>query len=272
MFAADFVIEKFLPGTSDLRVGDEVLLNATLVSDGVEYNAIEGVVTIPPVFVIDRVITGNSFVSVWLENPADFSVDTIRFSGITPAGYNQERGTVFSIVLRAVTPGSGIVGLADIGIYKNDGLGTREDIRASRPTFGIREIRKDELPYLIAVKDTTPPLAFSAEIVSDHDLFDGEYVLVWNTRDLGSGIVSYDVIERNRVFKQVNSPYLLENQRLNGKIKVVAYDHEGNNQVTEIIPPGKVCVGVDCFSPVKLAVIFAIVVFVLIILWRKSRK
>jgi hypothetical protein len=118
---------------------------------------------------------------------------------------------------------------------------------------------------LIAVKDSTPPLAFTAEIVSDHDLFDGEYVLVWNTRDLGSGIASYDVIERNRVFKQVSSPYVLENQRLNGKIKVVAYDHEGNTQTAEIIPPGKVCIGVNCFGYIELIAV------VLALIWRKFR-
>ena len=270
--AAEIAVEKFLPETNELKVGDEILLNVTLISEGTEYNAIEGMMKVPPIFTIDKVITGSSFISVWLESPTEFKDDTINFSGITPAGYNQEKGSVFSVVLKAVVSGGGSLTLADIAAYKNDGLGTRESIDNSSLLLRVREAREGELPYLIAVKDNTPPTEFSIEIVSNSDLFDGKYALVWNTRDLGSGIAAYDVYEGNRVFKQVNSPYLLENQHLNGKIKVVAYDHEGNMRATEIIPPGKVCVGVDCFSYAKLAVIFSLVVIVLVILCRNSKQ
>jgi hypothetical protein len=272
LFAASISLEKVLPAGSDLKVGDEVLVNVNLLSEGVEHNAVEGVLKIPPIFTIEKIVTGNSFVTVWLEDPSRFDGDTIDFSGITPSGYNKETGLVFSVVLKAVGFGAGGVTFTEGSVYENDGLGTISELRDRELELRIRSIKDGEVPYLISVRDVTPPEEFKVELVKSPDLFEGRYALVWNTRDQGSGIRSYDVHEGRRVFKQVSSPYSLENQHLNGKIKVVAYDNEGNVRISELDQDHKICIGVDCLSYMQLVVIFALVVIALVILWIKSRK
>lgn len=270
VFAGDVFISQELPKTNDLKVDDQILVNINLNSQGTEYNAVEGVLNIPKIFEIEKVVTGNSFISVWLENPVNFSNSIVEFSGIAPAGYNKETGLIFSIVLKVKDAGFGNLELENLGLFENDGLGTRENIREKKLSFNTRSRGSDEDPYLISVKDTTPPEEFEIKIIKDQNLSDGLYTLVFSAIDKGSGVKSYDVFEGRHVFKQENSPYVLENQRLNGKIKVVATDHEGNGQTAEITPPGKVCVGASCFG--AGFVIGLVVIVVLVILWRKLKK
>ena len=272
IFAADFLITKELPKTNDIKVGDEVLVNVNFLAEGVNYNTFEGVLTIPPNFEIINAVTGNSFVTIWLEDPANFISNTIDFSGITPSGYNKETGLLFSLVVKAKTPGSGMFSLKDIAVYKNDGLGTKENISNKSLSLAIRENTEGEEPYRISVKDTTPPEEFNIELLKDPNLFEGKHTLVWSAVDKGSGIASYDIFEGRNVFKHVMSPYVLENQRLNGKIKVVAYDHEGNTRESTIIPPGKSCVGDTCFGIVETGIGVFILVVLLFIIWRKRKK
>lgn len=272
IFAADVILEQALPQTSDIKVGDEVLIVVSMVSEGVEHNAIEGVLIVPPIFEIDRVITGNSFVTVWLEDPAEFNDGQIRFSGITPAGYNRENGVVFSVVLKALSSGTANISMNDVGVFKNDGQGTREGLVVRHLPLRLRASKSEEEPYLILVKDVTQPQAFEVELVRNPDLYDGKYTLVWSARDVGGGISSYDVHEGKRVFKHVLSPYVLENQHLNGKIKVVAHDLEGNTRISEVVTPGKYCVDGLCFGYEALALIALVVALVLFYIWKKLRK
>lgn len=269
--AADMRVVKVLPDTPDIKVGDEVLLELPFASEGIAYNAVEGIVRVPPIFSIEKVLTGSSFISVWLENPSQFTGNAIRFSGITPAGYNKETGSVFSIVLRAVAPGNAAITVQDIGVFKNDGTGTRADIPERELTLRVRNARDGEAPYLISIKDTTPPEAFTISI-GDKSLVDGKRVIVWSTRDVASGIASYDVYEGNHVFKHVASPYVLENQRFNEKIKVVAYDHAGNAAEAVLIPPGTICIGVSCFGGIGLGIAALVILAALVLIWRTSKR
>ena len=270
-FAADFLISKELPKTNDIKIGDEVLVNVNFLAEGVNYNTFEGMLSVSENFEIMKAVTGNSFVSVWLQDPVNFEGNNIEFSGITPAGYNKETGILFSLILKAKSAGSAEISLKNIGVYKNDGLGTREDISDKRLTLSVRYGSANEEPYLISVKDTTLPEEFKIELLKDDNLYDGKYALIWSALDKGSGIKSYDVLEGRNVFKHVSSPYVLENQRLNGKIKVIAYDHEGNTRESIIIPPGKSCVGDTCFGIVPVGVVVLVIVIILFAIWRKRK-
>ncbi len=271
-FAASISLEKILPSGNDLKVGDEVLLDLGLVSGGIEHNAIEGVLKVPPNFSIEKVITGQSFITIWIEDPTNFEKDTITFSGITPAGYNKEIGNVFSVVLRAKSAGAASVEASSVNVFKNDGLGTSISLGPDDLVLRVRGSKEGELPYLISLKDATPPEEFSIELLSNSDLFDGKYAIVWNTRDLASGIAAYDVYEGRRVFKQVVSPYVLENQKLNGKIKVIAYDNAGNTTEALLVPQNRFCIGVDCYRYSTVAIFAVLVLALLLLLWRKLKK
>ncbi len=271
-FAGDISISKILPATSDLKIGDEILIGVELRSDGTEYNAIDGILELPPIFEVEKVVTGNSFVSIWVKNPANFEGNKIEFSGIAPAGYNKEVGAVFSIVLKAISSGQGNVSMKKSSIFRNDGVGTEDKISEKSLSLGVREIKSGETPYSVSVKDVTPPEEFTATLVKDPKLYGGKYALIWSASDKGSGISSYDVITGRKVFKHVTSPYVFPNQLLNGKIRVVAYDTEGNIRTSEVPIPGKVCLGVSCFGVSDVVFAFGVVIAITFIIWRKRKN
>lgn len=272
IFAADFIVSKELPATDDIKVGDEVLVTIGFAAEGVTYNAFEGTIVVDESFEVLKTVTGSSFVTVWLDNPADFDSKEITFSGITPAGYNKERGIVFSLVLKAVSAKSGIIKLTESSVYRNDGAGTKDVVPESSLRLNVREPRDGEESYLISVRDVTAPEPFQIKLEDDTSgLFGGFKVLIWNTVDKASGISGYDLHIGRKVFKQVESPYVLEKGAPHGKIRVIAYDYEGNTREATLIPPGTVCVPGACVSTV-FAIVLVIVIGGLVIIWRKRKK
>lgn len=270
--AADFVISKELPASGDIKVGDEILVTLGFAAEGVTYNAFEGKIVVDDSFQVLKTVTGSSFVTVWVDNPADFDSNEITFSGITPAGYNKERGIVFSLVLKAVSAKSGIIKITESSVYRNDGAGTKDVVPESSLRLNVREPRDGEEPYLISVRDVTAPEPFQIKLEDDTSgLFGGFQVLIWNTIDKASGIAGYDLHIGRKVFKQVESPYVLEKGAPHGKIRVIAYDYEGNTREATLIPPGTVCVPGACVSTV-FAIVFVIVIGGLVIIWRKRKK
>ncbi len=269
VLASDIKIEKMLPQSGEISVGDEMLVNFSLESEGEVQNALEGVITASNNLEILNVVTGNSIVSIWLENPSKFTGDKINFSGVIPAGYNNESGQIFSIVLRAKETGVAKITLSGASTFLNDGLGTEEKVIDKTLSFGIKKAISGKEPYKISVKDVNAPEDFTVELLKDDNLFEGNWALVFTGRDLGSGLKEYEVLEGHKVFKQVTSPYLLENQRLNEKIYVRAIDNEGNIKLVRVLIPHKVCVGVRCFNEVSFVVV---VLGIIVTLWFIKRK
>lgn len=272
VFSAEINITKVLPNSNDLKVGDEVLLNISLDSQDVVYNALEGEILIPDNLEIKNVVTGNSFVSVWLENPTNFKENSIRFSGITPSGYNSKEGNVFSLILKVVNKGEKNISFKDVLVFKNDGLGSSVKPSINSINLKTRYIKEGEDPYIVSVKDTTPPEEFKVTLVRDLNIFEGKYALIFSTLDKGSGLKSYDVVEGRDVFKQVESPYLLKNQALNEKIYIKAIDFEGNETVSMFKPSGKICIGVSCYGYIGSSVFVLVVIGLGFILWKKRIK
>jgi hypothetical protein len=87
------------------------------------------------------------------------------------------------------------------------------------------------------VEDLEAPEPFTFQIIKDESIFENQYVLIFNTQDKDSGIDHYEVQEGNLDFKIAKSPYLLENQYLNGKIIVKAIDRAGNERISRVGPP-----------------------------------
>ena len=90
-----------------------------------------------------------------------------------------------------------------------------------------------------AMIDTQKPEPFQAEIGKDPSVFEGKYFLSFSTTDKLSGIDHYEIKEGKKEFKESKSPYVLEDQKLKGKILVKAIDKAGNEHISEITPPPK---------------------------------
>lgn len=272
VLAGNITVEKSLPKVSDIKVGDEVLVTVDLKSDGTAYNAVEGTILVNDKFEIEKTITGSSVISIWLENPNNFSGNSINFSGIVPSGYNAESGQIMSIVLKAKSSGAGSISLKNANLFENDGLGTSIRIPEKDLWLNIAGAPANYEPYKISVKDETSPEVFKVSLIREKDLFDGKYALIFRADDKGSGIKEYDITEGKKVFKQVNSPYLLENQRLNEKIYVTAFDFTGNSREVRVVVPNKVCIGIKCFNKYAFIVVCALVIVSLVLWFLKKKK
>lgn len=186
---------------------------------GAKINAIEGVLVLPDGMNV-RAQTGNSVISLWVEEP-HVTDNTVRFSGITPGGF-EGRHPLFTIS-GAFTPRELENARFDKTIaLVNDGAGTRAPVWLSLSPVSFRG-------------DIEPPEDFTPMISSDPSMFGGDYFVVFATQDKNSGISRYEVREgRWGWFQEAQSPYLLKHQRLDRKLYIKAIDNAGNRRVAVI--------------------------------------
>jgi len=122
-----------------------------------------------------------------------------------------------------------------------------------------------------AMIDTIPPEEFEPQIGQDPTMYDGKYFLSFIAQDKTSGVDHYEVTEvpwfsfkKTKEGKVVQSPYLLEDQRLRKVIKVKAVDKAGNERIAEIRLPYKITLG-------DVLILLLILIGIGIILWLAKR-
>ena len=214
-------------------------------------NAFEGKIIFPnDLLDLKEIRDGNTIVNFWVERPhkeqgtGDKKQGEIAFSGITPGGYEGEKGLLFSAVFRALREGDGVLEVKDVKALLNDGKGT--PARLSLSPFKFIVSKEDPLvPGLLipAPEDIEPPESFKPEIARDSTIFDGKWFLVFATQDKSSGIDHYEVKEsRQKIFTlfqkwvPAESPYILSDQELRSFVFVKAVDKDGNTRVVKIPP------------------------------------
>ena len=242
LFAAELSIES---KTQDVRVGDLFEVNLSLNTDGEKLNAFEGNLFFSDNLELKKIEDGDSIINLWIEHPSvpkSNIQNFISFSGITPGGYKGPKGLIFRVVFTAKKEGEGKVAIEKERVLKNDGLGTEVKISKKNLEFRIENLGGESSinpkSYILnPVKDIVPPEDFKPIISKDNNLYDGKYFLVFNTQDKISGIDRYEIREGFfGKFVVAESPYLLQNQKLNKKIIVKAVDKTGNERMEIIYP------------------------------------
>jgi hypothetical protein len=156
--------------------------------------------------------------------------------------------------------------LSETSAYLNDGLGTKVVSQFPQPRF-IAEVTQDMFAG-IAV-DGTPPEPFTLTRYQQNGFFDDKPVVIFEARDLQSGVSHYEVREITDSgvvdWHSAQSPYVVhEDVR---RIEVKAVDYFGNERVEAL--------NMREFSPTGLftiAAILSVLVVYTIRRWRKSRK
>lgn len=255
----------------DVKTGDEISIGINLKTDNESYNTVSGKLLIDENFEIKQIKTGNSIISAWIENPAKSKNNELVFSGIIAGGFNGD-GQIFEII--AIPKSSGILNssLSEIFIYKNDGAGTEEKDASKNLNISVRNILPGEKNSKITLIDKISPEKFEVNLIQDKNIEDGKYILIFEAIDKGTGIKTYEVLEGKKLFKQAESPYVLKNQRINERIYVKAIDYEGNERVSRVDIPNKICIGVRCFNQNITIIILAIAFISSFIIWRKQSK
>ncbi len=203
------------PEESSARVSIPVRID----TEGETLNAFEGTVNVTGFDVrVIRAEDAGSVITVWLEHPEAKS--TIRFSGITPGGFNGT-GTLFQVV--AEGGGTATLSYAGVKAYKNDGEGTVTETRVEKVSFDFGEGPAEEVP------DTVSPEPFSASLIHTPDGFDEKKVLVFSAHDKGKGIQRYEVCEGGFSCVTSASPHVIADQG-QGVFVVRAYDFDGNSR------------------------------------------
>lgn len=255
----------------DTKEGDELLISINLETEGVSYNAVSGKLSVDERLEIRQIKTGGSIISAWIENPSKSKNNEIIFSGIIAGGFNGE-GSIFEIIAIPKTTGNLSINLFDLSIYKNDGAGTEEKDSNKKLNISARELMSGEKNTKITLIDKISPEKFDVKLIQDKNIEDGKYVLIFEATDKGTGIKTYEVLEGKKLFKQVDSPYVLKNQRINERIYVKAIDYEGNERVSKVDIPNKICLTTKCFNQNILIVTLLILFICSFIIWRKQSK
>lgn len=258
------------PHQTEINRGDTISVAVRLDTDEGEcVNAIDGVLTYSPNIEPVDTSRGNSILSVWVEDPViDKNNRTITFAGGIPNGYcgridgdPRLSNIVLELLFRSPAMLIGSVSDSDVAEIKftdqtrallNDGFGTDAPLTTYNASLqllkGVGSGITNEWSERIE-SDIIPPEEFSITLERSENAFSNEYYIVFNTTDKQSGIDHYEVLEEpleeQRLFRwgaetapwrEVRSPYVLEDQSLNSTIRVKAIDKAGNEYLTSLVP------------------------------------
>lgn len=211
------------------RAGERFTATVTL-DDIPAVNAVEGVIAAEGATIIE-LTTGGSDFPLSPEAPR-ISPDgsTARFILGVPGGTSGSSKKVITAIL--TSPAPGVVGIgADIGVYLNDGAGTRIALPIGKATAVISDLpsasESDQWSALLE-DDNKKPASFSVTVRRDPSMFGGRRYAIFSTTDSGSGIDRYVVIEKGLDPVEASSPYVLVNQDDDSDVTVIAYDKAGN--------------------------------------------
>jgi len=211
---------------------------------------------------VEDINLGDSIINLWVKRPKTEEITEfnqkgeIWFSGGIPGGYcgviagDPGQSNVLAEI-RFFLP-SFLVGeinqeeleikfLENSEVYLNDGLGTKANISFKPAKIKIsktKPVTENEWKKIIG-GDKNPPEIFEIEMRQDPNIFEGKYYLVFQTTDKETGVDHYEIAEIPPGkdlpnWKKGESPYLLEDQKLESRILVKAIDKAGNSRVVEL--------------------------------------
>ena len=273
---------------SSYNVGDSFSVSLSLNTDGQSINTISGAVSIPTdKFQIMDVRYGSSIISLWVDKPAiNYGNGTIIFTGGIPGGYNGSSGPILSFGLKAKKVGSDVVGLQDIKVLLNDGIGTElKNISLKTLSLNISEAPPKLIKETPAVPDKTeeiyapapdiiPPENFIPVVSRHPSIENNKFFASFFAVDKDTGISYYEVEEKpfllswitdkfNKPFIKADSPNILRGQYWSYRIVVRAYDQAGNYTTGFADKP---------FSPVVLLIFVVILILAAVLITRYASR
>lgn len=242
---------------SSYNVGDSFSVSLSINTGGQAINTISGVVSVPTdKFQIVDVRYGSSIISLWVDKPKiDYSSGTIIFTGGIPGGFNGSSGPILSFGLKAKKIGSANIGLQDIKVLLNDGIGTElKNISlkilslniSEAPAKPVQEVPAEEKnppaggeEVYAPVPDIVPPENFIPVVSRHPSIENNKYFASFFAVDKDTGVAYYEVEEKsfllswatdkfNKPWVKADSPNILRGQLWSYRVVVRAYDQAGN--------------------------------------------
>ncbi|MEY2702891.1 MAG: hypothetical protein RLY43_1529 [Bacteroidota bacterium] len=219
-------------------------------------NAIDGVIKYPKeILKLKEISDGNSVINFWIEK-RELSDDQVIFSGITPGGIRGTNQKILTLVFEAQKEGSASIIFENSSALASDGNAT--NILSSIKNITLDIGKGEDNSSFESTVDLEIPENFNPEIIKDENIFDSKNTLIFATQDKESGISHYQVKEGYLSFyKEVESPYLLKNQKLNKDIFIKAFDMQGNYRLVKI----------EAQNPEQMYVIVIKIIVLILIIW-----
>lgn len=270
---------------TQVQIGEKFEVNLFVNSEQESVNAFEGRIMFPrDISDLKEIRDGNSIVNFWIDpvrNAVSNGVekpDAIYFSGITPGGFNGEKGLIFSAIFEAKKEGAAKFEISDARVLRNDGTGSAAILTIAPFEIAVSEEAPAEIPAIPKIKDRELPESFVPEIAKDETLFEGKWFVVFATQDKASGIDRYEIKESRQmilsVFKKwisAESPHVLEDQKLRSFIWIKAVDKAGNERIVKIEPKNPLVWYENYENWIMIIVGVFVAMFISKKLWRKRR-
>ena len=220
---------------SILRIGDLFTAHIILDTEGETINTF-GSTLIFPETLLEYIASddSHSVVNMWVEAPTFYETNHIRFAGITPGGVRESAASIITLTFKVIGRGQATIGFLDSMCLRSDGVGNEVPLREEPLHISVIE----GVPRMsVNIIDDEMPEYFNPEIMTDPDVFNGESILLFSTKDKGSGIRAYEVREgflgRYHI---ATSPYKINQQMLDKRLYVKAIDQMGNERVMVLYP------------------------------------
>ena len=280
VFASTLYIDT---NRSDFSVGDTVLFRVRIDSENQDINTVEGEVLLDyPVGAasLAGISTADSQFSLWPGKPLPSENNTsISFVGGSPGGLLATDAIVFNFALKLQETGQITLSPNNIGVYLNDGNGTKDTVTENDLLIYVMPETTDTQSTddwkTTISQDKTAPESFEITIGKDPSIFDNRYFISFFTTDTESGVAYYEVQEGEADFVRAESPYVLTDQSLSGLIKVKAVDRAGNEKVVEFKPATSsvTLAAINYRLVMWVAAIFLVLFAIVSLLWKViSRK
>lgn len=266
---------SFVTSSSLVHEGEEIAVDIVVDPEGQNVNTVSATIDLPSNLTFIDSDDSSSVIGLWVDQPTyNPATDTFSLSGIVPGGFSglidpfstgvhKSGGTILRLYFKGATPDVGTFSFAAADAYLNDALGTEAQVATKPLSIVVDDLLGEST--LASSTDTDPPLPFTPVLERDLLLYDGKYVLIFNTKDKVSGISHYEVKEGNGPWVIATSPYVLEDQTVSGDITVKAFDRAGNVQ-TEIVP------GLRHFASAPVLLGAGILAGALIVFFLEKRK
>ena len=227
------------PEFESVAVGDTVIVDVRMDTDGKIPNAIEGEITVDQNVEISRISTADSVLTIWPQSPSIFEGSLISFVGGTPDGFNHKSGLLFKIVFLAEQEGQVTFSPKNIIAYENDGKGTQINVNVSPLSLNIKpqtEEKSKNQWLKIITEDKNPPQNVTATFGQDSSIFEGKKIISISATDDQSGVDYFEVQEGDAPVVRSGDIYVLLDQSESSTILITAYDKAGNHSQISLKP------------------------------------
>ncbi|NVN97347.1 hypothetical protein HXX01_03915 [Candidatus Nomurabacteria bacterium] len=248
-------------------INEQFYVDVMLTTEGKIVNGIESTITFSrDQLTFIRAEEGQSLINLWIEKPT-LKGNNITFSGIMPNGFEgvidpfnlntKLPGLMIRLIFEAKKEGNAKISATSYTTL-NDGKGTVDNISPTEISLNVSKVLT---PYIYQTKEDNARPEITAYVTQDPNLYDNKYVLIFEVKDKKTGIKNVLVKEGKRDWKEVTSPYLLEDQTRSSIISLQATNYGGASTTVSLNS-----VHSKTFSLKNILIIVLVLLIVLIII------